>query len=314
MTPTGTELRRRLDASGYVVVDDVLDEAEIIAPLLACLRRRVEQLAGRELRRDRPDHEVLSAALEEMTATGQPWSAQALDLSLPQGGVTADTPLLLEPEVFALLAAPRLLDVVASVIGLPVWLSPVGHVRVKTPEAAGARQDGLTGRVPWHQDNGVILPEADDTEILTVWVPLVDVARTSGTLQVHPSPRGTALAGHCPGQGGLSIPGSLLPPGEPVVMEMRAGSVLLMHSRTIHSSLPNLVPHHVRVSYDLRYQSVPEPTGRPQFPSWLLRDTSGASVATYEDWRDGWLEARARAAGQELGAFNRWRPDSTLCA
>ncbi|HLI00126.1 MAG TPA: phytanoyl-CoA dioxygenase family protein [Acidimicrobiales bacterium] len=314
MTPTGAELRERLDAPGYVVVDDVLDEAEIIAPLLACLLRRVEELAGRSLRRDRPDHEVLSEALEELTASGRPWSAQALDLSLPQGGVKAETPMLLEPEVFALLAAPRLLDVVASVIGLPVWLSPVGHVRVKTPEAAGARQDGLTGRVPWHQDNGVLLPEADETEILTVWIPLVAVTRTSGALQVHPSPRGTALAGHCPSQGGPSIPGSQLPEGEPVVMEMRPGSVLFMHSRTIHSSLPNLVPHHVRVSYDLRYQAVPEPTGRPQYPSWLLRDASGAAVATYEDWRDGWLEARDRAAGQEQGSFNRWRADSTLCA
>ena len=46
---------------------------------------------------------------------------------------------------------------------------------------------------------------------------------------------------------------------------MRPGSVLLMHQRTIHSSLENLTDDQVRISLDLRYQPIGQATGRPAF-------------------------------------------------
>ena len=45
-----------------------------------------------------------------------------------------------------------------------------------------------------------------------------------------------------------------------------------------------------RLSLDLRYQSVAVPTGRPVFPSLLLRGKHrGIQVAGWESWRAAWL-------------------------
>jgi len=111
------------------------------------------------------------------------------------------------------------------------------------------------------------------------------------------------------------IPAGQLPGGKPAPVPMRRGSVLLMHSRTVHSSLPNDTPDRVRLSLDLRYQSVPVPTGRPVFPSLLLRgQRRGIQVAQWDSWRAAWLAARDRLAGQELGKLNRWDPGAAMCA
>jgi ectoine hydroxylase-related dioxygenase (phytanoyl-CoA dioxygenase family) len=96
---------------------------------------------------------------------------------------------------------------------------------------------------------------------------------------------------------------------------MRRGSVLLMHSRTVHSSLPNRTPDRVRLSLDLRYQSVQAPTGRPEFPSFPLRRRDERDpVAQWAAWQAEWLRTRDRLAGQRLGAFNRWDPAAAICA
>jgi len=74
-------------------------------------------------------------------------------------------------------------------------------------------------------------------------------------------------------------------------------------------------PDRVRLSLDLRYQGVPVPTGRPVFPSLLLRGKrGGVQVAGWESWRAAWLAARDRLAGQELGKLNRWDPGAAMCA
>jgi phytanoyl-CoA hydroxylase len=112
------------------------------------------------------------------------------------------------------------------------------------------------------------------------------VAETTGCLQVIPTRREHALLPHCPGPGGVAIPAGQLPAGAPAPVPMRRGSVLLMHSRTVHSSMPNDTPDRVRLSLGLRYQGVPVPTGRPVFPSLLLRGKRrGIQVAQWESWR-----------------------------
>ena len=55
------------------------------------------------------------------------------------------------------------------IVGPEIVCNPTQHLRMKLPESAvPAGADGLTSRVPWHQDNGVLLEEADDSHVLTV--------------------------------------------------------------------------------------------------------------------------------------------------
>lgn len=304
---------------GYVVVGDVLDPAAVLDPVLdamACqLGSWMRAQATRGILPRTFEAWPLEDRLTECARRGIPGFAQALDVSLPQGGIDADTPMFLAQEVFALLAAPALLDVLEPLLGGEIWLSPVGHTRLKVPGAIAPQSNGMLGNVPWHQDNGVLLDEADDLDIVTVWIPLTDADQRTGCLQVIPTRRGHELIPHCPGGGGLSIPQAQLPDTTAVPVPVRRGSVLLMHSRTVHSSLPNLTPDRVRLSLDLRYQSVPVPTGRPAFPSFLLREPGGeAPVTEWASWRTTWLETRDRLAGRDPGKFNRWDPGAAMCA
>ena len=245
------------------------------------------------------------------------------DFSLPQRGVTEDTPFWAGPAVFNAMMSPDLLDAVESFIGPEIYSNPVQHIRIKVPESRSPR-DHL-GRVkfgvtPWHQDCGVITPDADESFILTVWYPLMDADEENGCLQVIPgSHRGEELLTHCPGGkkvlGSLHVPESEFEVGKAVPVPVKKGDALFMTKYTIHSSLPNNSDR-VRFSMDLRYNPIGQSTGRTSFPGFVARSRSNPDRELHDPvvWNELWLEARsALAKGQEL-PFNRWDSDHPLCA
>ena len=67
---------------------------------------------------------------------------------------------------------------------------------------------------------------------------------------------------------------------------MKAGSVLCMHRLTEHSSLASNFSNTVRWSFDLRYQPVGYPTGREEYPSFLVRSrkNGNAVVTDHHEW------------------------------
>ncbi len=296
------------------MVDDVLCPERVLHPVLGELAEIIGGVPG--------DPMVFPRRILELWRDGSPPPNQVFDISLPQTGIAADTPLYTGPAVFGLLAAPDLLDLVEQVVGPEIYSNPVQHVRVKVPESLveGDDQNSLVTSVPWHQDGGVLLEEADSANILTVWVPLNEATVENGCLQVIPGSHNRAeILQHCPGHpGGVAIPGECLPGGDPVPLPVSPGSVILMNQSTVHSSLPNRTADEVRVSLDLRYQAVGEPTGRPMFasagfvarsrrsPQVVLRDSDG--------WAARWADVRRRMSDVETPRFNRWRADSPACA
>jgi len=120
---------------------------------------------------------------------------QHFDFSFPQGGLSADTPIHHSAAVFNLLVTPRLLDVAEKLIGPEIVVNPIHHVRLKPPEAEvpEALRGGLTARTPRHQDQGVALPEADTTDILTAWLPITDATVENGCLCVIPGSQRSKL-------------------------------------------------------------------------------------------------------------------------
>src|SRR5207237_4742149 len=94
---------------------------------------------------------------------------------------------------------------------------------------------------------------------------LVDATVENGCLAVVPRSHTSHIQPHCPTPNGLRIPSEFIDEQHAQPVPMRAGSVLLMTQRTIHSSLENITANEVRISMDLRYQPVGQPTGRPAF-------------------------------------------------
>src|SRR3954454_7040774 len=241
------------------------------------------------------------------------------DISLPLAGVRHDSPIHVGPAVFSLMTSPRLLDAVEDLIGPEIYSNPVQHIRMKVPKSAiapGFESHGGVAQVGWHQDNGVVLEEADQATILTVWIPLNEATVENGCLQVFPRSHRDDLISHCPTSNGMRIPDVLLPPVPPRPLPMPAGSVLLMHQKTVPSSLDNQTPDQVRLSFDLRYQPTGQPTGRPAFPGFVARSAANpdAELRDPSAWARLWLDTPARLAEAEAPRASRWDADSPVCA
>jgi len=315
--------QRHFDAEGFVVVDDVLDPDQEIADVLAEYADALGEIAS-----DLHSRGAIPSTYAELPFTerlirvsqecGQP-IPQYFDFSLPQTGVHHDTPIRVGPAVFRLLTSPRLLDLVEDVLGSEIYSNPVQHIRMKLPKRAipDGFTNGLVTQIPWHQDNGVILPEADEATILTVWLPLLEATVDNGCLRVIPRSHRGGLETHCPGSS-VHIPDELVPNDRALPLPMRAGSVLLMTQRTIHSSLDNITHDQVRISMDLRYQPIGQPTGRPAFaPAGFVARSRAHPDRVLSDptvWADRWFVLRSELAEQDNPTFNRWTSETAVCA
>ncbi len=320
-----TEERSRsqlLAEQGYLVVEDVFDPDTDLQPLYREYADLLDQLASELYAEGRITSTYAELPFEQrliqVTKENGHSLSQRFDISLPlRGGLSADTPIHLGPAAFNVLTNSSLLDVVEEFVGPEIICNPVQHFRAKLPEGTVGLGDGLISPIPWHQDNGVVLEEADQTEMLTVWVALNDAPVERSCMQVIPTRRGFGLQDHCISDTrGVLIPERNVETERTVQLPMRAGSVLFMHSRTPHSSTPNTTTDEIRMSLDLRYQPAGTPTGRPMFPEFIARSRAHpeSELHDWRVWAQMWRDARAALAKDEPIAFNRWGSDSPMCA
>ena len=322
------DLKSQLERDSYVIVEDVFDPSTDFSPLYEEWTVILDDIVGR-LTADGalsssfeqlPFEQRLVAVTEE---SGQQISGH-FDISLPQRDIRSDTPVSAGPAAFRLLTKDRLLDVVEELVGSEITSNPTQHVRMKLPERALTnRRDGLSAGVPFHQDQGVLLPEADDSDILTCWVAITDANESNGCLQVFPGSEHGRFLEHCPGDsaamqgpGQIGIPARLLPAVGAKPLPMRAGSALFFNRHLVHGSGDNKTTDQVRISLDLRYQPTGQASGRPMFPSFVARSKSdpGSELHDPATWRQMWYDARDQLAERETPHFNRWSSDSPTCA
>jgi hypothetical protein len=312
---------------GYCVVRGLLDLEEDLRPIEEEYEALLDSVAD----------ELHAAGKLSSTFRGLPFGQrltkivcegqeifQHLDIGLPPHA-TADTPIHVGPAIFNLLRSPRLLDAVECFIGPEIFSNPVQHARIKPPErlVPPALRNSMVVAVGWHQDMGVVDLEADDTNMLSVWVAITDATPENGCLQVIPGSHKRELQVHCskniieglPNLATLAIPDKLLGPGARPV-PMRAGDVLFFQKKMIHSSLPNNSDG-IRWSFDLRYNPIGQPTGRPWLPGFVARSRSHPETefADPKHWAQLWHEARARlASSQDNRPSGRWNSTHPLCA
>ncbi len=155
-----------------------------------------------------------------------------------------------------------------------------------------------------------MMPEADESRILTVWIAITEATRENGCLLVAPGSHKHGLVTHShdprSNYSRQAIPDEQVGDRR-VILEMQPGDVLFLTKLTMHASLPNLSSD-IRWSVDLRYQPIGEPTGRPWFPGFVARSRKKPeSVLTgVEAWTALWHGARERLAAESLPSFQRW--------
>ena len=244
-----------------------------------------------------------------------------LDITLPQKGLSADLPPMSDgPAVFGLLTHPGLLDIAEAALGCGELLSnPTQHIRVKPPASRLEGHSQIVGEMAqtvWHQDLGTVSAEADDTAMLTLWIPISPSTEENGCLLVAPGSHRRGLVTHERSQvanysrssSPQAIPDELVGP-ERLPLPMMPGDVCLLHRETMHASLPNLSDD-IRWSVDIRYNPVGQATGRPWFPSFIARSRSQPEreLRSAAAWREMWCEARARLIAEppDFSLFQRW--------
>ena len=315
--------RERFDVDGFLLVEDLFDPDADFAPLVEEWDEVLTRVAAELVAEGSLDSLYEGLAFHErliaISAESERGIAQAFDISLPQKNITRDTPMHLGDAVFRIVTHPKLLDQVEALIGPEIVSNPVQHVRMKLPDRARPRRHGvdyLTGRVSWHQDVGVLKEEADAATILSCWIAVTDATVENGCLQVIPSSHRRDLIDHCPTGHDLGIPDRLLTLADARPLPMRAGSVLIFGQRLVHASLDNATRDEVRISMDLRFQPPDQPSGRPDFPSFLVRsaDKPAEVLDDPDAWRSLWADARLRLSERELPKFHRWDADSPACA
>lgn len=291
-------------SEGYLHVPNVLTAADL-DPVQADLEDVISRNAERLLAEGKIDRNYAELPFEKrLIPLGKADSSATDGINIPGN---------LGSGIFNFLHNKPLLDLVESVVGPEIFANPCQHIRAKLP-ATGDYEGGLSNMewardTSWHQDLGVLLPEADNTLVVTTWIPLVDANETNGTLRVIPRCHHEPLRTHVkpPNEkgGNWMVDPNELPNTEPVTVPVERGGILMMHCRTPHGSQPNQADT-IRWSLDLRWNDARMPNGRPHLPGLYVRSIENPELVVHdrEEWETAWKFARAGSRGARTYRWN----------
>ena len=193
--------------------------------------------------------------------------------------------------MFEFLRNENLLDLLESLLGPELTCNPIQHLRSKPPQAYEDRTGPSFHNAPWHQDAGVMMPEAEGSDVVTCWLPLVNATVAHGCMEVLPGLVETGYLRH-QAAGGTTIVPDIMPDIEATPLECQRGDVVLMSRFTPHRSTPNLTDE-CRWSLDLRYQPTGQHTGRTGHPDFIARSRRdpACKLSDYNEWCRLWVDA-----------------------
>lgn len=276
---------------GYVIVPDVVTEADL-GPVIGAIDAFIDERARRLQAEGQIQDLHEGEPFERRIALLQRQHAQIINgMDIFQAKL---------PEVFRFMMCDNLLDAVESLVGPHITLNPIQHLRPKVPkhETAG----GLAIDVPWHQDIGVMWEEADDSNVVTCWMPLIDATRQTGCMAILPDVHKRGYLEH-EAEGGSHIRPDQIEGYEPIIAECPRRGAVFMTRYTPHSGLPN-TSDVVRWTLDLRFQPTGVPTGRPFLPAFVVRDPDNPAreQRDYDQWCQRWDNALQEAAKISLSS------------
>ena len=192
---------------------------------------------------------------------------------------------------FEFLQNKNLLDVIESLIGPEITCNPIQHLRPTPPIRYHEDSDPASHIGPLHQDAGVIMSEAEGSDIITCWLPLGDATAEMGCLEVLPGVIKEGYLRHRP-EGGTTIYPEDIPEIEPVPMVCYRGDLVLMSRFTPHRGMPNHSDK-CRWSMDLRYHPIGQHTGRTGHPDFVVRSQRDPDSVLVDqtEWARLWIDA-----------------------
>lgn len=227
------------------------------------------------------------------------------------------------PAAFNLMRHPRILDAVEAIIGPEIYCSPVQQMRMKPPEKlvhSDVKDHSNVGATTWHQDIVALLPEADDTQQVTVWLAVTEATVENGCLASVPGSHREGPKVHCSHLAIASepqVPNEVMQGREAMALPVKKGGAVLFHKMNVHRALPNRSDG-LRWSIDLRYHPIGQATGRPAFPGFVARSRANPASELRDPkvWAANWDKARTDIlSGRYQGRVfedTRWN-DPAVC-
>ena len=123
--------------------------------------------------------------------------------------------------MFEFLRSENLLDLLESLLGPELLCNPIQHLRAKPPQAYENREGPSFHNAPWHQDAGVMMPEAEGSDVVTCWLPLAAATVETGCMEVLPGLVETGYLRHL-AAGGTTIAPEAMPQIEPLPLGVQA--------------------------------------------------------------------------------------------
>ena len=155
------------------------------------------------------------------------------------------------PQLFDLICHPVILDSLESLLGAEIAWTGSYVTRLKLP-----RNEGTV--FPWHQDSQYYGQATQHLHVVSLWIPLVDVAEDNGCLYVIPgSHKWNLLTGQREADNKVHTLEEVEQRGQPAALPMRPGDIFLFSNLTFHASKLNS-SNSVRWSVDLRYVAPPQ--------------------------------------------------------
>lgn len=211
-------------------------------------------------------------------------------------GAALHSAMGLTPSVAQLWRHKKLLNAVNSLTGWDaISAHPIFNIRPKAP-CAKELNYGM------HQDPAFWNTRALSVGVVSCWLPLVDVGRENGTLQlIRGSHRHRRLYPHHLAPDGSYAPfisRAHIPDGDCVLAEIGPGDAVFFQEYTVHGGCGPNTTRGVRWAVDLRWQSHRHPnflTGAHDTVK-LWDSTSGAAAVDIPAWAAAWRK-------QELARF-----------
>ena len=259
-----TQQRQAFEAQGYLLVRQVLD-AQVFDPLRSVAMSAINQYAKSLYDQGQISdlHKNLSFYKRLTKISRQSQTSPLLHWNWNKQ--------VFGQEVYQLITHSTILDIVASLLGPEITANGDYWLRFKMPT-------GDDSVFPWHQDsiyyNGNANPDpsvvlSERSQILTVWIPMVDVDEKNGCLQIIPGSHKRGLRPARRDENGRQVPIEDVETWADVKnIKMKVGDVCVFGNLTFHRSLAN-ISDEIRWSIDLRYS----PTGSPL--EWLHRKWPG---------------------------------------
>lgn len=236
---------------------------------------------------------------------------------------TENDVMYIHPAMFNLLRNNKLLDALEQFLGPEISVNPLHITRMKPPQRnlpmdVKLHPDGSISKTNWHQDLWAFEDEANDTNVITVWIPITQATEENGCLVVVPgSHKLGELSTHCaPSEANpefKGIPNKIVSANR-VALPANPGDIIILDKLTQHCSLENKSDQ-LRWSYDLRYQAANQPAGQGIRKPWMARSKANPDSVfkTFDEWSTYWSNIKQSEYNDGITGWTRFSLNDPLC-